>query len=167
MVEVLTFDVADVERYADVLTKAVAAVASEGLTAAAAQLQPITGEAWMGRLTATGKLGPGGSGAGERVRNESLRAQVFIRDKFRCSYCGGRAVPRSILVAVHDLFPDAVAYDAHYTRGKVHPVFWALAPEADHVLAHSRGGATAPASPRAPGPPGPPTTGSGHAVTQA
>lgn len=34
----------------------------------------------------------------------------------------------------------ALAYDVHYTRGNIHPVFWALAPEADHVLAHSRGG---------------------------
>lgn len=140
MVDILTFDIADVERYADIITKAVTAVASSELTAAAAELQPIAGEIWMGRLTAAGRLGHDGSEAGNRVRNESLRAQVFIRDGFRCTYCGGRAVPRCILVAVHDLFPDAVAYDDHYTRGKVHPVFWALAPEADHVLAHSRGG---------------------------
>ena len=28
----------------------------------------------------------------------------------------------------------------HYKIGTVHPVYWALAAEADHVLAHSRGG---------------------------
>ncbi|GAA1822482.1 HNH endonuclease [Agromyces salentinus] len=140
MVDIVTFDAADVERYAGILTGAVAAVAGGDLVSAAAALQPIAGEVWMGRLTAAGKVGNREAVAGVRPRNESLRAQVFIRDGFRCTYCGGRAVPRCILVAVHDLFPDAVGYDVHYKRGKIHPVFWALAPEADHVVAHSRGG---------------------------
>lgn len=112
MVDILTFDIADVERYADIITKAATAVASSELTAAAAELQPIAGEIWMGRLTAAGRLGHDGSEAGNRVRNESLRAQVFIRDGFRCTYCGGRAVPRCILVAGE---PD------HTPRGVQHP----------------------------------------------
>lgn len=142
MTEIVAFNDSDVERYADVLAKTVAAVARGGLAAGALELQPIAGEIWMGRLAASREVAHGGSAAGSRLRDENLRAQVFIRDRFRCTCCGGRAVPRSILVAIHDLFPEQVPYDAHYTRGKIHPVFWALAPEADHVVAHSRGGLT-------------------------
>jgi hypothetical protein len=141
MVDILTFDLSDAERYADILTATVGAVADGDFAAAAESLRPISGELWMGRLKAIGKAGDGPP-AGTRPRNETLRAQVFIRDRFRCTFCGGRAVPRSILVAVHDVFPDAVPYNQHYARGKIHPVFWALAPEADHVIPHSRGGLT-------------------------
>lgn len=141
MVDILEFGATEVERYAEVLTNTARAVARAGRDAALAELQPIAGEIWMGRLTTVSRPGSDAIGARRRVVNETLRAQVFVRDGFRCTYCGGRAVPRSILVAVHDLFPEQVPYDVHYTRGKMHPVFWALAPEADHVLAHSRGGA--------------------------
>ncbi|WP_308467193.1 HNH endonuclease [Rathayibacter soli] len=142
MVDITAFDEADVEKYADVLARTVASVSEGDLIAAAAQLHPIAGEVWTGRLTSASKTPTGGGERPARARltNETLRAQVFIRDRFRCTCCGGRAVPRSILVAIHDLFPDTVPYDAHYARGKIHPVFWALAPEADHVYPHSLGG---------------------------
>ncbi len=128
------------DKYAEVLSATAAAVAREGIDAGARELGSIAGEIWMGRLTTSGDPGPSGGG-GRRVGNEDLRAQVFIRDGFRCTLCGGPTVPRSILVAFHDLYPAELPYDAHYKRGRIHPVFWALAPEADHVLALSRGGA--------------------------
>ena len=143
MVEIVEFGDDDVERYADVLADTVAAVSRSGVVAGAAALQPIAREIWMGRLTTKKGLGAGEPATSNRLRNETLRAQVFVRDGFCCTYCGRRAVPRSILVAIHDLFPDDLPYDVHYRRGKIHPVFWALAPEADHVVAHSRGGANA------------------------
>ena len=139
MAEILTFDQADAERYADILSATVAAVVSGDLGAALEELRPISGEVWMGRIKTIGVAGAGGVAAA-RPRDETLRARVFVRDGFRCTYCGGRAVPRCILVAIHDVFPEAVPYDRHYGRGKIHPVFWALAPEADHVHPHSRGG---------------------------
>ena len=141
MVEIVEFGDDDVEWYADVLADTVAAVSHSGVVAGAAALQSIAREIWMGRLTTTaGGLGAGEPATSNRLRNETLRTQVFVRDGFRCTYCGRRAVPRSILVAIHDLFPDNLPYDVRYHRGKVHPVFWALAPEADHVLAHAAGG---------------------------
>ncbi len=130
----------DVNRYADTLARAVSTLALRGFADAAQELRPIAGEVWMGRLQSKGRSGDGGGAAGPRVTDEALRAQVFVRDRFRCTSCGQRAIPRSILVALHDLFPAEIPYHAHYARGKVHPVFWALAPEADHKLAHSRGG---------------------------
>lgn len=140
MTDISSFGHADAERYADVLAQTVDAVANGGLAAGLAALQPIAGEVWVGRIAASRELGRSGSAPRARERNDALRAQVFVRDGFRCTYCGGRAVPRNILVAIHDLLPGQVPYDAHYARGKVHPVFWALAPEADHVVPHSHGG---------------------------
>ncbi|MEN0021952.1 MAG: hypothetical protein AAGC61_01630 [Microbacterium sp.] len=40
------------------------------------------------------------------------------------------------------MFPDDFPYYAHYRRGTVHPTYWALAPEAHHVLAHAAGGSS-------------------------
>lgn len=140
MVDILSFDADDIEHYADILTATAIAVANDGVEAGAAALEPIAGQVWMGKLTATSRRDAASGEPRPRVRDESLRARVFVRDRFRCAHCGGRAVPRSILVAIHDLFPAAIPYDAHYARGRVHPVFWALAPEADHVHPHAYGG---------------------------
>lgn len=46
-----------------------------------------------------------------------------------------------MLVAISDVFPESFAYDRNYRSGWIHPAFWAVAPEADHVLAHASGGA--------------------------
>lgn len=124
MVDILELGAAEVERYAEVLESTARAVARDGRDAAIAELQPIAGEIWMGRVTTTSTPRIGAVGARRRrVDNETLRAQVIVRDGFRCTYRGGRVIPRSILVAVHDLFPGEVPYDVHYTRGKMHPVF--------------------------------------------
>jgi hypothetical protein len=140
VVHIFSYGDADTDRYAAILSGTVTALRAGSLHDAARALEPIAGEIWMGRLTVTGAPQRGEVVAGARLNNEMLRAQVFVRDRFRCTACGRRVVPRCILVAMHDLFPESLLYDAHYKRGRVHPVFWALAPEADHVLAHSRGG---------------------------
>lgn len=87
-----------------------------------------------------GATGAGSDSRTSRRVTEQTRAEVFLRDGFICTYCGGRTIPRCILVAISDVFPDAFPYYAHYRRGTVHPAYWALAPEADHVLAHANGG---------------------------
>lgn len=134
------FDQADTERYADTLSTVASAVVRSDPAAAARALSPIAGELWYGRLTLAAPAGPGGQARGRRAVPEHVRAEVFMRDRFHCTYCGGRVVPRCILVALSDLFPDELAYHPNYARGQIHPVYWALAPEADHDLAHSRGG---------------------------
>ncbi|MDR2322148.1 MAG: HNH endonuclease [Microbacterium sp.] len=103
-------------------------------------LGPFAGEVWMGSLTLHGKTAPGAAERSSRAVPDRLRAQVFLRDGFICSYCGGPTIPRCILVAISDVFPEAFPYYAHYRRGTVHPAYWVLAPEADHTLAHANGG---------------------------
>lgn len=105
-------------------------------------LAPIAGEVWTGSLTIHGAATPGEGPRTSRRVSDATRAQVFLRDGFLCSHCGGRTIPRCILVAISDVFPDEFPYYAHYRRGTVHPAYWALAPEADHVLAHTRGGSS-------------------------
>jgi len=71
-----------------------------------------------------------------------IRVDVLRRDRFHCTYCGQPVIPLPILVAIADVFPDRFAYHPNYKRGHIHPAFWLLAPEIDHRLAHSRGGAS-------------------------
>jgi len=112
------------------------------VTVAEELLTPIAGEVWMGSLTLNGKIAPGAAERSPRAVPDRLRAQVFLRDGFLCSSCGGPTVPRCILVAISDVFPEAFPYYAHYRRGTVHPAYWVLAPEADHTLAHAHGGSS-------------------------
>jgi len=142
MSEVFTFDASDAERYADTLAAATA-IAAADIDRARAELASVAGALWMGSLKqAAGSCGVDGT-ASRRLRDDALLARVFVRDHFRCTHCGGRVIPRSILVELSDLFPAEIPYDPHYKRGATHPVYWALGPEADHVFAHSRGGAFA------------------------
>ena len=161
MTAIEVFTPADTERYATVLQSAARAIVAGDPEQARLVLEPIAGEIWMGKISGPARKTaeravpaesvelpvPAESAAlpvpARRKREvpNSVRAAVFIRDGFRCTFCGGRAVPRNVLVALSDAFPAEIPYNANYARGKTHPVYWALAPEADHVLAHARGGA--------------------------
>ncbi|KQV07074.1 HNH endonuclease [Leifsonia sp. Root112D2] len=139
----LVVELADnaVDRYTDTLSEVAAALAVSDVETARERLAPISGELWTGRLSFAVSAGAGAPSTTARNVSDRIRAQVFLRDGLRCTYCGGRAIPRCVLVAISDVFPESFAYDPHYGRGRIHPAFWAVAPEADHVLAHARGGA--------------------------
>jgi len=127
--------------YSTILDATVSALPSS-IDDARALVEPIAGEVWMGSLALYGGTTAGRAVHSSRRVSDRTRAEVFRRDGFICTYCGGRAIPRCILVAISDVFPDEVPYYAHYRRGTVHPAYWALAPEADHVLAHAKGGSS-------------------------
>lgn len=131
--------------YSTVLDEATAAIPSS-IDRARQILEPIAGEVWMGSLTLHGVTTAGSDARTSRRVSDRTRAEVFLRDGFLCTYCGGRTIPRCILVAISDVFPDEFPYYAHYRRGTVHPAYWALAPEADHVLAHAGGGSSDPSN---------------------
>lgn len=130
-----------VDRYADALSLVAEALARDDIDAARLALQPIAGERWEGRFALAGTPGVGSAAAGARDVSAASKARIFVRDRMRCTYCGGRVIPRGLLVAISDVFPEEFPYYAHYKKGTVHPAYWAVAPEADHVEAHSGGGA--------------------------
>ena len=143
MNEILSFDFESAENYASVLASAADAIVSGEIALAEERLLPVAGHVWAGRITAPTRTPTEPSTEGRRRRRnlpEQLRAQVFMRDGFRCSGCGGRTIPRNVLVAFSDAYPIAIPYNRHYVAASTHPAYWALAPEADHVVPHSRGG---------------------------
>lgn len=128
--------------YSRVLADATDALLTRSYEDAAEVLSPIAREVWMGSLALHGKTAEGVTVRTSRSVSDRIRAQVFLRDGFLCSYCHGRTIPRNILVALSDVFPDALGYHPNYKRGALHPAYWALAPEADHTLAHANGGSS-------------------------
>ena len=140
----MTIEIHDLPDNAAACYSAILSAVAEALPSSFDQaeqlLAPIAGEVWMGSLTLHGKTAPGAAERSSRAVSDRVRAEVFLRDGFVCSYCGGRTIPRCVLVAISDVFPEAFPYYAHYRRGTVHPAYWALAPEADHTLAHANGG---------------------------
>ena len=142
MTVILTLDLVDVDRYADALSASARASANGDLDEARRSIEPIAFERWEGRLRHAAKTESASDGGERRARDvtDRVRALVFLRDKMTCTYCGGRCIPRNVLLAFSDLFPDALAYHPNYRRGSIHPMYWALAPEADHKFAHARGG---------------------------
>jgi HNH endonuclease len=139
VVDILTLSDGAVDRYADITAEVAKALRAGNLSDAADQLEPILDDQWLGRLTRHGPSGPGAKEGSARAVSDRTRVKVLTRDGFRCTYCGGRTVPRCVLVAVSDVFPRFL-YNANFARGRIHPAFWALAPEVDHVHPFARGG---------------------------
>jgi 5-methylcytosine-specific restriction endonuclease McrA len=140
--DVVTLDAPTTDRYADILTRVASSLAAGDFDNAEFHLEPIVDDRWLGHVAAALSQERDVREKASRAVSDRLRAEVFLRDAFRCTYCGGRAVPRCLLVAISEVFPR-FGYDLHYRRGLMHPAFWALAPEADHTVAHRRGGAGA------------------------
>lgn len=130
-----------VEVYADILEAVAQLLAKQDVEAARAALAPIAGEQWAVRVPTTRTATVGTKTADSRRVSDRSRAEALIRDRFRCSRCGGRGVPRCVLVAISDVFPGEFPYDRHYGHGRIHPAYWLLVLEADHTLAFAKGGA--------------------------
>lgn len=139
---VVSIDLADVDRYADALGAAAKAILVSNVVEARAAIDAIAFERWEGRLRYAANAGASSSAVERRARDvtDRVRARIFLRDGMTCTYCGGRCIPRNVLIAFSDLFPDELAYHPNFRRGAIHPMYWALAPEADHTFAHARGG---------------------------
>lgn len=126
MVFVNQFANGAVDFYANSLAVAAEALAVQDVDSARDGLEPISGELWQGTVRTTRTVTRELTGKRPRAVSDVARAQVLLRDRFRCSYCGGRGLPRCVMVGISDVFPDMFAYDAHYRRGCIHPAYWAL-----------------------------------------
>lgn len=140
MVLVTRFAEGAIDLYADTLASVAEALAVQNVSSARKSLEAISGELWQGKVTATRASASELPATGPRAVSDGARAKVFLRDEFRCSYCGGRGLPRCVMVGISDIFPEMFAYDAHYGRGRIHPAYWVLTLEADHTVPHARGG---------------------------
>lgn len=140
MVLVNQFEDGDVDLYADVLASVAEALAVQDVISAKKRLREISGRLWNGTVRATRTTASEFSSKKSRAVRDEMRAQVFLRDGFRCSYCGSRGLPRCVMVGISDVFPEKFAYHANYARGRIHPAYWVLALEADHTVPHARGG---------------------------
>lgn len=129
-----------VDLYAAALASVADALAVQDVSSARKGLQSISGELWQGTVSATRTAASQLPGTRPRAVSDETRARVFARDRFRCSACGGRGIPRCVMVGISDVFPDMFAYDAHYGYGRIHPAYWVLTLEADHTIPHAKGG---------------------------
>ncbi|SNS92548.1 HNH endonuclease [Micrococcales bacterium KH10] len=145
--DILAIDDEAVERYVDVLSAVSSSIENSNLERAVIELAPIADELWFGRFVrpARSPALDANTEIAKRAVSHQDRVNVFRRDCFLCLYCGKRTIPRCVLVAISDVFQDAFAYHPNYKRGALHPAFW-LAPEADHVVAHARGGSSDPSN---------------------
>ena len=108
MAHVTEFSPADIEKYANTLLRAAEWVSAGELTAAQSSLKPIAGAIWQGKLSSRKAASAEVSEMKSRTSQNAVRAQVFIRDRNICTACGGKTIPRNILVAMHDLFPAEI-----------------------------------------------------------
>ena len=137
MVLVTRFAEGAIDLYADALAAVAEALAVQNVSSARKSLEAISGELWQGTVTTTRTTASELAATGPRAVSDGTRAKVFLRDGFRCSYCGGRGLPRCVMVGISDVFPEMFAYDAHYGRGRIHPAYWVLTLEADHTVPHA------------------------------
>jgi 5-methylcytosine-specific restriction endonuclease McrA len=135
---------ATTDRYPFVLRDAAEAFLAHGLEAGRAALSSIAGEIW--RSTAQRPAMPlrrnaqANSTVGKRSFSPARSAATFIRDAFRCRYCGAEIIPRPVAVLLSDLYPSELPYTIHYRSGCMHPLYWTRVAEADHLIAGSVGG---------------------------
>jgi hypothetical protein len=55
------------------------------------------------------------------------RCRIWIRDGFRCQYCGAKAIPNSLLVVLSSIYPSDFPYNRNYKTGLIHPAYEARA----------------------------------------
>ena len=134
------------ERLLAPLERAAKIAASGDIEGGRRLLAPIAGQVWTGRIPAARPLGAISASlppTGRRCYSVRRSAAAWTRDRYRCRYCSQRIVPRRVLVALSTLYPTELPYYTHYKRGTVHPCYWFVAAEADHLDPGSRGGAWA------------------------
>lgn len=106
--EVWSVGPADLDSYAVTLQDAAVLLRTKGREAAEAALEPMARQMWMGRVRSARGTKPEEAQGQPGKASDSDRAFVFLRDGFQCRLCGGRCVPRNVLVAFHHVFPDLI-----------------------------------------------------------
>jgi hypothetical protein len=81
--------------------------------------------------------------AARRTPPRAARAQVFVRDRFICRYCGGKTIFEPVMALLGFVYPQLFPYHPNWRGGVTHP---ALTREAPLSTMSSRDRAEAPGS---------------------
>ncbi|MEW6465491.1 HNH endonuclease signature motif containing protein [Tibeticola sp.] len=74
----------------------------------------------------------------QRMPSSSFERAIYVRDGWRCRYCGVRIIERSMRTRLHICLPDVARWGAR--NADKHAALAALSASLDHVVPHSRGG---------------------------
>lgn len=96
------------------------------------------------RAKAESELAPISFQAQELTKRPSLttkvQVEVFVRDRFRCRYCGGRVILTPVMRVLSALFPEQVPYHPNWKSDATHPAIWSRSASVDHIEPGSFGG---------------------------
>ena len=74
----------------------------------------------------------------QRMPSSSAERAIYVRDGWRCRYCGTRAIDRIMRARLHRCLPDVARWGAR--NADKHTALAALSASLDHIVPHSRGG---------------------------
>ena len=74
----------------------------------------------------------------QRMPSSSAERAIFVRDGWRCRYCGTRVIDRGMRARLHRCLPDVARWGAR--NAEKHTALAALSASLDHIVPHSRGG---------------------------
>jgi hypothetical protein len=79
--------------------------------------------------------------AARRTPPRAARAQVFVRDRFICRYCGGKTIFEPVMALLGFVYPQLFPYHPNWRGGVTHPAVISRSAVVDHVEPGSSGGA--------------------------
>lgn len=74
----------------------------------------------------------------QRMPSLGFERAIYVRDGWRCRYCGTRVIDRSMRGRLHRCLPDVARWGAR--NADKHSALAALSASLDHIVPHSRGG---------------------------
>ena len=74
----------------------------------------------------------------QRMPSSSSERAIYVRDGWRCRYCGTRVIDRGMRARLHRCLPDVARWGAR--NAEKHTALAALSASLDHIVPHSRGG---------------------------
>lgn len=78
-----------------------------------------------------------------RMPSKKMAQDIFLRDGWRCRFCGIRILSLEAIKLLDSIFPNEVRWRAKPYRNR-NSAFNVLASSLDHILPHSRGGDNSP-----------------------
>jgi hypothetical protein len=136
---------ATADRCVKAISASVVAMASGDRDAALKGLSLVAGEIWPGmphwdKPAAIQPRQAAIADSAGRSFSKQRSAEIFVRDQFQCRYCGQLLFAVPMLSALSSAFPDELPYVNTYKTGMMHPAYWLVGAEADHLIPGSRGG---------------------------